>query len=170
MPSLHLHLRVIRRPTITVPVALQTARSVLAQAKLNLVILSNEEINDSVLGDIPVSGNCQGKGALSPDQMALFATTASARDEILIFFVRSTNPVLSGCARHPDGKPGALVTEDCSRFTLAHELGHVLGLSHGGDSTRLMHECTCDITVARPRLIQPEIDMMLKFNPGLIHP
>ena len=51
-------------------------------------------------------------------------------NDIVIYFVRSTVPVYGGCATHPQGRPGAVVASDADRWTLAHEIGHVLGLSH----------------------------------------
>lgn len=168
MPTLHLHLRVIQRPTIAIPVMLDAAGAVLARANLRLRVLSDVEITSS--GDVHVSGGCHGSG-LSSGQTDLFATTASGPDEILVFFIRATDPPVSGCAQHPVGQPGALLTEACSRFTLAHEIGHLLGLHHVQDTKRLMHSCTLDITVAHPVLTDPEITTMQDSGrkSGLIH-
>ena len=42
-------------------------------------------------------------------------------------------PPSNGCAAHPAGRPGAVVAQGASRWTLAHEVGHVLGLRHVDD-------------------------------------
>jgi hypothetical protein len=55
-------------------------------------------------------------------------------NEVVVFFVGSVTDfdgtVLNGCASFPGGFPGAVVASYGSRWTLAHELGHVFGLPH----------------------------------------
>ena len=59
-------------------------------------------------------------------------------NDVVAYFVRSTQPPFNGCGAHPAGRPGAAVASGCSAWTLAHEIGHVLGLSHVNDNNRLM--------------------------------
>ena len=40
---------------------------------------------------------------------------------------------LNGCATHPSGRDGATIAAIASRWTLAHEIGHVMGLPHIDD-------------------------------------
>ena len=53
--------------------------------------------------------------------------------EIVVFFILGNTGSagsLNGCATYPPGQPGAVVTQTASQWTLAHEVGHVLGLQH----------------------------------------
>ncbi len=92
-------------------------------------------------------------------------------DELVVFFVGAVTDVdgsvLNGCASFPGGRPGAVVASYGSRWTLAHEIGHVLGLPHiGGENfpacttrsfTRLMTGCgTSGLTADPPTLSDGE--------------
>ena len=87
-------------------------------------------------------------------------------NEITIYFVRSTVPPNNGCATHPSGKPGAVVAQVASQWTLGHEVGHVLGLGHVDSAgacmlNRLMTGCgTGLINVNPPQLVSSEISTM----------
>jgi hypothetical protein len=88
---------------------------------------------------------------------------------VVVFFIRSTTGAAgatNGCAAHPAGIPGAVVTQIASRWTLAHELGHVFGLPHvpgencsapGYQPVRLMTGCgTSRIVSPPPDITQSE--------------
>jgi hypothetical protein len=103
------------------------------------------------------------------DQTALFANRNDAGpNDIVVYFVQSTIPPLNGCAAFPAGQPGAVVTQGASPWTMAHEVGHVLGLSHiagesgpGGpcstpDFTRLMTGCGTGNITGTPTLTAGE--------------
>jgi hypothetical protein len=55
-------------------------------------------------------------------------------DEIVLYVVPRIEPSnFAGCARHPDGKPGAVVISnvyELNAWNAAHETGHLLGLRH----------------------------------------
>jgi hypothetical protein len=87
-------------------------------------------------------GNCD---LLKPttQQKELFAHRADPStgkdvpdDEICVYFLYGTIRSAAGCAscektnRFPYGRPAAVVTVTATKWTLAHECGHVLGLSH----------------------------------------
>jgi hypothetical protein len=86
--------------------------------------------------------------------------------QLVAFVIRSTNGAsgpLNGCASHPNGYPGAIITQVASQWSLGHELGHVLGLPHvpgencsapGYQPTRLMTGC------GTSRLINPPPDLI----------
>ena len=79
-----------------------------------------------------------------------------------MYFVRSTVPAYNGCAAFPAGRPGAVVASGASAWTVGHEVGHVLGLSHVSDNNRLMTGLGTDnITNAPPDLIASESTTML---------
>jgi hypothetical protein len=99
-------------------------------------------------------------------------------DDIVVYFVRSTNGsagVLNGCASFPAGSPGCVITRIASQWSLAHEVGHVLGLDHiateassttgscivpGFVPTRLMTGCGTGLIAGTPTLSATEITTM----------
>jgi hypothetical protein len=132
---------------------------------------SAAEVNAAGIG-------CVG-GQVSPEQVLLFGNRTNVQDsDITIYFIRTTSPPLNGCASHPEGQPGAVVTQMASMWTLAHEVGHVLGLNHISgehqgcpaanpqccstpDSTRLMTGCGTGLITSTPTLSAVEITTML---------
>ena len=165
MPRLRLHLRVLRQPNGGVDRALKSARKVFAQAGVTIDVASNQDLDLPLLLDISVSGDCQASGGLTTDQKALFDNVQGiGKHEIVIFFVRTTAGPMSGCSQHPRGSPGALITQDCSRWTLAHEIGHLLELTHVPGSSHLMVANTANITRSLPTLDQNEIATLLKSD------
>ncbi len=106
-------------------------------------------------------GQCS-MGSTTAEQNDLFANREFVGlNEIVVYFVRSTVPAFNGCAAHPNNRPGAVVVRNGTRFTMAHEVGHVLGLSHVNDNTRLMTgNGTGNITVAVPVLTAAESSTM----------
>jgi outer membrane protein OmpA-like peptidoglycan-associated protein len=115
-------------------------------------------------------GECV-RGGVSTEQQQLFGNRNNVRiNEVVAYFVRQTSPdVLNGCAAHPNGRPGAVITEIASQWTLAHEIGHVLGLNHVSSEpcddpafvpTRLMTGCGTGLLRTIPTLIQSESAIM----------
>jgi hypothetical protein len=73
-------------------------------------------------------------GRPTPNQNALFANRNNVgNDELVVYIVASliggTGNFL-GCATHPLGQPGAAVVQSNASWLVAHEVGHVLGLTH----------------------------------------
>jgi hypothetical protein len=124
--------------------------------------------NLPALLDIDV-GQCI-RGTTTAEQNQLFQNRNNVgANDIVVYFVRSTVPPFNGCATHPDGRPGAVVAQGASQWTLAHEVGHVLSLRHvEGEPctnlsfvpTRLMTACGTGRITATPNLIQGEANSM----------
>jgi stage V sporulation protein SpoVS len=127
-----------------------------------------EELDLEVLTDLTVGGCALGN--TTTEQKQLFGNRKDVPDdEICVYFVASTHLSWAGCAsradadpnRFPNGRPAAVVTRDATAWTLGHECGHVLGLSHVDSVepiTRLMVRETAKITANPAALAATEAD------------
>jgi hypothetical protein len=103
-----------------------------------------------------------GAGNLPSTQTQLMANRNSvATNDVVVYFVRSTNPSFNGCAAHPANRPSAVVASIASEWTLGHEVGHVLGLGHVTPTDRLMMGGgTNNITNPPPDFVAGEVQTM----------
>jgi hypothetical protein len=167
MPSVNLHLRVLVEPDVTVTTLLDSCQKVFDQADLKITVASRSTLSLSSsdltkFTAVKVHGSCAGN-AVTTEQQALFNLAPSINNkDVVIFMVQDTDKAMDGCAQHPANRPGALVTSICSKWTLAHELGHLLGLKHVDDRKRLMfNRGTLGITANPPVLAEDEIKAIL---------
>jgi hypothetical protein len=170
-----MHLKIIDNPTsFTLDEMVSAMRQVYGNFGIGVVIRTTEDLNNVLppatinnFLTIDVVNNCP-TGNITNEQNDLFNNRNNVgNNEIVVYFVRSTAPMAyNGCANHPEGRPGAIVVRSASRWTLAHEVGHVLGLNHVDNMPnclfdRLMTGCgTGGITNPPPDLIQSEVDTM----------
>jgi len=154
--AVRLHTKVLTSPTINLDTMLDRMQEVYSTAGIRVDFISNEVLALPLLNDLDV-GACT-MGGVTAEQTTLFANrnTVGAND-MVVYFVRSTVPPFNGCAAHPAGRPGAAVVQGATQWTLAHELGHVLGLNHVNDNNRLMTgNGTGNITNPPPDIINAE--------------
>ncbi|HEV2719204.1 MAG TPA: hypothetical protein VG323_04230 [Thermoanaerobaculia bacterium] len=173
---IRLFLKTLIAPTIAVDTMIANMRQVYATADILVEEGARETVTISLPGggtqlDFNV-GKCTLGQTPTTDQTTLFANRNSATSsDIVVYFVRQTIPPLNGCAAFPSGNPGAIVTQGASAWTMAHEVGHVLGLSHisgentGGtcasaDFTRLMTGCGTSGITGTPTISSSEISTM----------
>jgi hypothetical protein len=147
---LTLHLKFLDTPTVPVRTMLVSMRTVYDTADIGVRVGSREALSGptfATLVDVDI-GTCT-MGQTTAEQNQLFANRNGATaDDVVIYLVRSTVPAKNGCAAHPNQQPGAVVARIGSRWTMAHETGHVLGLSHisGEDGTPGVPCSTPDFT------------------------
>lgn len=157
----------------TIPVMFDNMKRIYGTAGILVELASTEQLRNTPNLDgrdaIDV-GECV-RGSVTAEQQLLFANRNNVRlNEIVVYFVRATSPdALNGCASHPNGRPGAVVTEIASQWTMAHEVGHVLGLNHVANEpcsnssfvpTRLMTGCGTGRLRGAPTLIPSETTIM----------
>jgi hypothetical protein len=158
--AVRLHLKVLNTPDIAINTMIESMREVYETACIRVDIGSSENLNLPALNDLDVGGCIRGVTTAEQDQ--LFANRNNVgNNDIVVYFVRSTIPPNNGCAAHPAGRPGAVVAQGATRWTFAHEVGHVLGLAHVDDNNRLMTgNGTGSITNPPPDLVDAEIRTM----------
>jgi outer membrane protein OmpA-like peptidoglycan-associated protein len=183
-----LHLKILTLPKrFSIETMLANMRRVYEPAGLLIEVVSCERLHRPSLDDLdifcPAHVNqlcCPFPCAtnnLNAEHVDLFRNRHNAlADEIVIYFVRSTNPGLNGCCAHPPGRPGVVVASQASRWTMAHETAHVLGVPHvAGEPcasplfvpTRLMTACGTDGLRNVPTLVPAEVMTMTGSNVAL---
>jgi hypothetical protein len=160
VPTVRLHAKVLTAPNVPVATAVQRMREVYASCGIAVQHVTTENLNLPALNDVDV-GQCL-LGQTTAEQNQLFGNRNNVgANDVVVYFVRSTVPPFNGCASHPAGRPGAVVVQGATQWTLGHEIGHVLGLRHVNDNNRLMTgNGTANITNPPPDLVAAECTTM----------
>ncbi|HWB05745.1 MAG TPA: matrixin family metalloprotease [Verrucomicrobiales bacterium] len=162
MKSFNLFLKVLVEPVIDIDTLIKNMERVYGAAGFRFE-LSVEDLNLPDYNTVRV-GDCD-NGPLTAMQEELFEKRNGASPtDIVVYFVHSTSPVFSGCALHPPDRPGAVVVRDASRWTLAHEVGHVLGLDHVDEPDRLMTRFTGNLPDPPAPLSPDEIETIARSD------
>lgn len=178
--ALRLHVKLWTNPTIPILTMLTSMQDVYSTAGIGVVLASSQDFTGTniitSLRDLDVADNCR-SNQLSNEQIQLFNNRDNVGElDIVAHFVR-TIPGLNGCAAHPDNVLGAAIAQYASVWTLAHEIGHVLGLRHidgentncptdnprccsTPNNTRLMTGCSTSNIVGTPTIDQGESDTL----------
>lgn len=178
---IRLHLKVWANPSIPISTMVTSMQEVYGTAGIGVVIASREDFDNVDIRDLDVVPNCPFEELTGEQEQMFKRRNRVGEFDVVAHFVRSTIPTLNGCASHPPDLLGVVVTGIASRWTLAHELGHALGLAHIGgentscpdampsccstpDATRLMTGCSTSNIVGTPILVQSEMDTLRNSN------
>lgn len=138
---INIYAKVLQRPSTTVKDMVKDMRNIYNPHGFQVNLMSVEEIELPLFMDLDV-GTCS--NSLTSSQLTLFGNRNSTPpDGIVIYFVRTvigSSAFLNGCAAHASGLPSAVIAQFASRWTLGHEIGHLLGLSHTAGQNQLMTE------------------------------
>ncbi len=174
MEIVRLHVKILTNPTVSIEQMLTNMQWVYEAVGIRVQRVSTENLNLPLLNDLEV-GACAGPSSVTTEQTELFGNRDNGPvTDVVVYFVRSTEPPLNGCAASPTGLPAAVIAQGASAWTLAHEVGHVLGLPHcDSPGSRLFDRLmtgggTANITNPPPDLIVEEINRMKQSK--LTHP
>ncbi|MGW7260484.1 matrixin family metalloprotease [Streptomyces sp. NPDC054834] len=157
---------VITPPRVPIRESLDRARDVFSPIGIDLVPTRTFELTSPnqqpLYQHIDVDGCTLGSPISNRKHSSLHGIRHDAgRKGVAIYFVRSTTPPVNGCSQHPPNTPGALITTNATKWTLAHEIGHVLGLFHCSKNNALMSPATTSIT-DKPSLSFSEVQTLLR--------
>lgn len=158
---IRVHVKILTTPTrFTINEQFAAMQEVFAVAGIRVDCATTETLNLPSLNDVDVGGCTM--GSVTPEQTTLFGNrNFVGTNDVVVYFVNSTVPGYNGCAAFPSGRPGCVVVRTASRWTLGHEFGHVLGLSHVNNNDRLMTgNGTFNITNPPPNLTSGESSTM----------
>lgn len=157
---LNLCLLIIGQPRVGIGEMVASAAAVLQPAGITVKVAFTRQLCRPELSRITI-GNCL-IGQMTIEQLQLFDLREGAgTSDIVVYFLEETIPASLGCAAHPAGKPALIITQLANRWTLAHELGHVLGLRHVDEKRRLMTSAgTGSFDTQVPLLTDYEVEVL----------
>jgi hypothetical protein len=168
--TLNLHIKILTQPTIFSLEQMVNAMIdvyEIAGIYVNHVSTQFLDMNNDVLtslNDIDTESCTMSSVSQEQTTLSNFRDNAGNLD-VVVYMCRSVyydKGSLNGCASFPANRPMAVVASYASRYTLGHEVGHVLGLNHVNDNNRLMTGGGTDnITNPPPDLFESEVNTML---------
>lgn len=144
---------------------LQVANQVFNPHDIEFFELGQETNNAPVLLDLDQPTCFAGQVPTNEEDQLYDFERDHAPSDLVVYYARSTNLAVRGCAAHPPNRPGAVVTDVETQYTMVHEIGHVLGLAHVTDQSNLMHGGgTAQINVHPPNLTNAQLNTIRGSN------
>jgi hypothetical protein len=167
--KLKIHVKILKKPRTSrsVEKMIKAMKEIYGPAKIDVKLASTEvlDLNDprlAELSDLDVGSCSRDQLTDEQKQLAKFRNGVADR-EIVIYVCHSLSDAYGGCAVHPDSKPMAAISAKNARlYTLAHEVGHLLGLAHATveDPSLLMNATGSPNLKPVPALTPSEIVQM----------
>lgn len=164
----NVHTKVFEAPIqFSIDEMVQEAREIFGEIGIEITQVTDEamDLTDpeiASLASVDV-GACTTLTDISEDHrdLALLRDHAIPDTDIVVYFCKYVS-VGRGCAALLPNGPMAILAVTASLYTLAHEIGHLLGLFHVTDTNRLMVDRTTTIINPPPDLIEEEIAIIKK--------
>lgn len=149
-----LHFRSISLTAVPFNTILASTQSVYAQYGIRIDMMNGESLLFSAQDQAKfeeVDQQCDWDLSVGEFNELHSRGSPAARTDVLVYFVKSFKEQLKGCGGHTKDRPACTVAESGTRWTVAHELGHVMlgsGFSpvHVTDTRNLMNTTTATIT------------------------
>ena len=172
--KVRLHLRSLGMPRVPEFNALRNAQRIYGQYGICIEFASGQSIPaavDAVNQTLSLSavdvGSCTMSQSMTIQQTALFnhGSRQFARSTDITCYwvqnVQSEGKGLAGCAAHPSGplnsRGACVIAAAASPWTLAHEVGHVLGLRHSTKNREMMFTPTSSIAALLPSISEADL-------------
>ena len=167
---INLHFRSISLTDVSFDKQLSGAEKVYGAHGISLVFKSGESVQMSVEEMKKfkrVNTSCLAKA--DEWQTLQKALVNVPKSDICVVFVGSLwdstekpgDEMFLGCGAYRPGSPACAIAANASEYDMAHEIGHVLGLSHDNSTGNLMHP-TQDTYPKLPVLTKTQVEKILK--------
>ncbi len=161
--TLNLHIKIIGRLEVPINSIIDATNEIFEQARIVVNLITTEQLDlsrDELEFFEPMDvGACKRKPSDDQIQISEFRANADV-NHVVAYFCRTVlgDVTLDGCSTHPRGAPMVVIASGVVNSILAHELGHLLKLTHCGDLLldRLMNTAVAEIP---PPLILTESEI-----------